>query len=144
MCSSGPGTFASKRNRDAFVGFDLDHQHVRLDLVGGLAVEPMRNRLEGYGDLGHLARQPLSGTQVERNAGPAPVLDEELDGGKGLGVRIGRDVGLLAVALYGFAVDRSRTVLPARAERPNGRVRRRRDRRENFVLFVADIVGVGS
>ena len=46
------------------------------------------------GPLGH----PLAGAQVERHAGPAPVVDEALQRDERLGLGVGRDARLVVVA----------------------------------------------
>ncbi len=64
--------------------------------VGG-GERQVRRLLEDDRDLGHPARQPLAGAQVERHAGPATGLDVEPDRGIGLGGRRLRDVLLVDV-----------------------------------------------
>src|SRR5579862_6755749 len=131
-------------HRDAFVRLDFDDENVWLDVVGGLAVEAMRDRFEGYSYLRQLARQPLAGAQVEWNAGPAPIFDGESQCGERFGVGVWRDVLLLPVAFHGASVDHSWAVLSACGYRKNVRMRRRLNRREHFVLFTADVVGAGT
>ena len=54
--------------------------------------------LELQGHLGDPLGQPLAGADVDRHAGPAPVVDLELHGHVGLGLAVGVDALLLAVA----------------------------------------------
>src|SRR6202035_5502733 len=76
------------------------------------------------------------------NAGPAPIVDQKLQGDEGFGVGLGVDVGFLPVAREVLAVYFTRAVLAAKrggedffgVERLNGV--------EDFGLLVADLVGV--
>ncbi len=49
------------------------------------------------GDLGGALRQPLAGPDVEGHPRPAPVVDRQPGRNERLGLRLGVDVGLLAV-----------------------------------------------
>ena len=53
--------------------------------------QQVRHALELDRDLGDALRQPLAGAQVERHAGPAPVVDLQARRDEGLGVGVGRD-----------------------------------------------------
>src|SRR4051812_13265489 len=65
----------------------------------------MRHRLERDRDLRDLAREPLAGAQVERHAGPAPVVHHQLHRGVRLGRRVVRHVLLVEVGLRVLAAD---------------------------------------
>ena len=73
----GAGLLRFDQERGAALGVDPDHQLVGLghgpagDADGGWAVED-------HADLGDLRLHALAGAQVERDAGPAPVLDRQL------------------------------------------------------------------
>ena len=69
--------------------------------------------LEEDRDLRVARRQPLSGPHVEGHVGPAPVLDLELHGRVGLGLRVGRDLRLGAVGRHPLSVDDPLAVLAA-------------------------------
>ena len=89
----------AEAQRDALVGLDAQHEHVRLELLGRRVGErQVRHALELDRDLGDALRQPLARAQVERRAGPAPVVDAQARGDVGLGLGVGRDALLLAVA----------------------------------------------
>src|SRR4029434_3849114 len=75
------------------------------DLVGSL--------VEADGDFGPAPLQILSGPQVEGHPGPAPVVDLQLPGDVGLGVRIGRNVGFSTISLGLLAHDGAGIVLAA-------------------------------
>ena len=71
-----PGIFAPSASDTPSLGCS-----VRISWLGRTPTEPscwkaeVRDGLERDRDLGDLARQPLAGAQVERHAGPAPVVD---------------------------------------------------------------------
>ena len=96
------------------------------DLVAVEREHPPRRLLEGDRQQVVVLGQPLAGAQVERHALPAPVVDEGLDGDEGLGVGVGGDALLLAVAgvlaaddvLGRAAATSSRR--PSRARAPSG------------------------
>jgi hypothetical protein len=95
------GHLGAEAEADAFVGLDAHGDDVGLDgaaVAECAAIEDHQRRLlELDADLGS-ALEALAGADVEGNAGPAPVVDFELDGGVGLGAGFGIDAILLAVA----------------------------------------------
>ena len=91
---------------------------VQVVLAADLAEEPQRRLLELHRDLGDALRQPLAGAQEERHAGPAPVVDRELQRDVGLGDRLRVDAFLLAVAVHHLAVALADAVLAAHRVRP--------------------------
>ena len=104
--------------------------------------EEQRRAPELDHDLRAAPGEPLAGPQVERHAGPAPVLHEQLQRGVRLGRRGRRDLGLAAVrpGRAGRSISPSpywpRTV---RSRISSGR--HRPDRLEHLHLLVADRVG---
>src|SRR6185437_6386362 len=65
-----------EQQRDVLVGLQVDNQPVGGDvLLGALAEDQVRQRLELDDDLGSALGQPLAGAQVEGHARPAPVVD---------------------------------------------------------------------
>jgi hypothetical protein len=64
-------------------------------------------------DFGALLGHAFAGTEVEGDAFPAPVVDEEFDGGEGFGLGIGGDAFFLAIAVGVLAVDLGGLVLAA-------------------------------
>src|SRR3954470_18471584 len=92
----------------------MEHEHVGLQFVcGGGLEEGEGGGLELDGDLGIALREPLAMPQVERDAGPAPVVHEEAGSNVGLGLGVWWDVFLLAVAGYGLAEDGAGAILPS-------------------------------
>ena len=86
-----PGIFAAERERHALVGLQREDSWLGCTPDRAVLLEgEVRDRLERHRDLGDLARQPLAGAQVERHAGPAPVVDLQAQRGVGLGVRVRR------------------------------------------------------
>src|SRR5579884_2870337 len=81
-----PGHFGRELERDAFVRLDTQYKDVWLNLAVRLALleENKRRLLELDGDFRDTLGQVLAGAQVERNVGPAPVVD----------VGFERDIGL--------------------------------------------------
>ncbi len=70
------------------VGLDQDVEPVRVDALQPLLLEEQQRRpLEGMAICVSRAAQPLPGADVEGHARPAPVLDLELHGRVGLGLR---------------------------------------------------------
>ena len=84
--SSGPGTLASKRSEMPSSGWMWITSRLGFSCsTGRVAEEHERRALELDRDLGDALRQALAGAQVERHAGPAPVVDEQLERHEGLG-----------------------------------------------------------
>jgi len=86
--------------------------------------------------------EALARPQIERHSGPAPVLDEELEGGERLGRRRGRNLRLIAVARRRLAVEGAWSVLAAYGVCQDLLGRHRADRLEDLDLLVANGVGV--
>ena len=93
------------------------------------------------GDIGHAFRQALAGADVERHIGPAPVVDENLQRGVGVDVRIGIDVHFLAIRDRLLAEDRAIGVLAANGGIGLVAARELAKRAQHFHLFVAHGVG---
>ena len=62
------------------------------------AEDHVRHLLERDGDLGDPAGQALAGPQEEGHPVPAPVVDLQAQGDERLGLAVGRDAFLLAIA----------------------------------------------
>ncbi len=73
----------------------------------------MRGAAELDHDLRTALGETLAGADIKRDAGPAPVVDQELAGDKSLGLGCGADVGLFPVAGHLLVTQFSRRVLPA-------------------------------
>ncbi len=92
-------------------------------------------------DLGTPTSKALAGTQVKRNAGPAPIVYSGFDGDKRLRIagmsprfaRIGRD---------GRAVDRAGAILAEYGVVEHRLARDRAERTQNLDLFVSDRIGI--
>ena len=102
----------------------------------------MRRAAEADRDLAHALRQPLAGAQIERHAGPAPVVDLEPHGDVGLRRRVGLDALFLPVARDGLALDVAGAVLRAQRDLVHFRRIDRMHRVHDLVLLVAHRAGV--
>ena len=113
MFSPGPGTFAPKR-RDPLIGLDPNRQHVRIDLRRSRPTEQGERRPpELDRDLGHPSGERLAGPNVERDAGPSPRIDAELERDVGFGLGIGGHLRFVAVGRDLLARDPAGDVLAA-------------------------------
>jgi len=71
---------ALKWQRDALIGCDVHQPEVRLEVADvGLTEEHERDLLELDRDLSVSRRHALAGAHVERNAGPTPVINAQLE-----------------------------------------------------------------
>ncbi len=73
----------------------------------------MRRSLELNHDFRSAFGEALSGAEIERDTGPAPIVDEDAHGDEGFGARCRADAGLLAIAGKFFAVELAGRVLAA-------------------------------
>ena len=138
MSSPRPGTFAPKRSRMPSSGWIRIASRFGSGSVAAVLEQAVGDRPELDRDLGRALRQPLAGPEVERDAGPAPVVDLEPGGDERLRLRLGVDLRLLAVArhLLGRRPSPGRTGRGRR--RPRDLVgRHRRDRPQDLDLLVA-------
>src|SRR3954467_6657901 len=58
----------------------------------------LRRFAEGDRDDALTLRQALASTQIERHAGPTPIVDEAFQRNERLGIRLGMNAALLAIA----------------------------------------------
>ncbi len=120
----------------------------RLQMDDQLVVEPgggiedgVRRGAEIHNDTGVTARQPLAGSNVKRDTGPAPIGDLGAQRDKGFGPAVGRNAGLVAVPWHGAAGNGSRGVLTSHHMLGQGLRRPRAQRAQHLEFFVADRVG---
>src|SRR5215831_2431549 len=120
------GPLGGELQRNAFVRLDAQDHPVGIHLVDMRAAEQgVRRLVEADRDLGLALLQVLAGAQVERHARPAPVVDVQLPRHIGLDTRIGRDIGLFAIAAGGLAQNAAGAVLAAHHIALDERGRRR-------------------
>lgn len=74
----------------------------------------MSRLLELYDDSGAPRRQRLAGPDIKRYAGPAPIIDHQLECDIGLSCRIPHDVGGTPVCNHVPAIDSTSPVLAPR------------------------------
>src|SRR5204862_4362373 len=92
---------------------DPDREQVRVGLDALVLEQAVRDLAVLDGDLGRPLGQPLAGSDIERDARPAPVVDEEAGRDERLRLRQRIDLRLLAIALDLSRGDPARTVLAA-------------------------------
>src|SRR5215472_16926393 len=130
----GAGDLGAEPDRHALVRLHPDHEGVLPELLGiGGAKRQVRCPLEQQRYLGHPARQPFAGAQVERDAPPPPGIHGQPDRGVCLGVGVGRDPVLFEVPGYLQATLPARRVLAAGG--PCGHILGQPDRREHLFLL---------
>ena len=139
----GTGGFNLKLQRYSFIGLNAYSQQIRQERFAGIGVEQNL----GYSfkmdvDFGDSDRQAFSGAEIKRNTGPAPIVDEDLQGGESFGEGILGDAlfleiaaDVLSVNLTGGILGPSHVITDAFAgHRPEGL--------EEFDLFVVDGIGM--
>ena len=120
------------------VGSIADDQEILRQPVHRRVAEHRERRLlELDRDLGALDAERLAGAQVERHAGPAPVVDGQLQRGIGLGGAAGLDVLGLAIVLDLGVADLAGAILPAHRILQRLRFALGLDRRQHVGLFRA-------
>ena len=88
MCTCGPGTFELIPSEKPSSGWMRMVRNVRVQPLRRIRVEQDRRHvLQVHRDFAGAACELLAGAQEERDAGPAPVVDEQLQGDEGLGAR---------------------------------------------------------
>src|SRR5215510_5633004 len=82
----GAGALGAKTERQPFIRLDAQRQDVRgQSLDRGVAKEGVGRLTKLHRDLGVAGREVLAGAEIEWHAGPAPVVDAELERGIGFG-----------------------------------------------------------
>src|SRR5205807_6321796 len=101
----------AKGNGNTFVGLNVQDEAIGFNLF--FAEDDVRGAAELDHDLRAACGEALAGAKIERNASPAPVVDQQFGGNEsfGLGRRI--HVELFAVAGHELTVELSRRILPA-------------------------------
>src|SRR5215471_7855253 len=114
----GAGDLGTEPDRHALVRLHPDHHGVLPELLGiGGAERQVRRPLEQQRYLGHPARQPFAGAQVERDARPPPGVHGQPDRGVVLGMGVRRDPVLLEEPGHLHAALPARRVLAAGGSR---------------------------
>ena len=103
------GYLGMNPQRDSFIGLNPNHEHVE---VPEILIEQHRRRFfEVNGNFSCRFRKPLAHSHVHRYIGPAPVVDEQTQGDKRFGLRIGIYVLFLPVTEDRLAVNSAFRVL---------------------------------
>ena len=70
------GNFCSKAKGDAFLGLNMDDEAVGFEVLnGGVAEKDERSAAKLDNDFRSALREAFAGTEIERNASPAPIVD---------------------------------------------------------------------
>src|SRR5579885_1839373 len=110
----GPWNLGAEANGDALIWLDADDNEVGFQpLRVRWPVEQVGDALELDGDFGAASRETFAVAQVEGDASPAPVLNEEFEGDVGLRRRIGRHAFFLLVARHLLFINYPGSVLAA-------------------------------
>src|SRR5271166_3344037 len=123
-----PRSLGSKIQRNALIRLDAHGNDVVMHIAGVPGEKCLRSAFEVNCNLRKLVRQSFAGPHIEGNTCPSPVVDVELHGYVGFGVRGRTHTRLLAIAGDVRAIDFARAVLstdrPFRdllnRHRPNG------------------------
>src|SRR6266850_3933526 len=107
----GSRALCPKRNGNAFVRLDIQDQAVGLNLF--LTKNDVRGAVELDHDLGGALGETLARSKIKRDAGPAPIVDQQFGGNKSFGLGSWLHVGLFAVARHGLIPDFPGSVLSA-------------------------------
>src|SRR5258708_39634119 len=92
----------------------MDNETIGLQIRDlGLPKQYERRAPKLNGDFRGATRQALSGPQIERHAGPTPVVDLQPQGDIGLGVGCGRNLGFAAITQQLLPCATTVPVLPA-------------------------------
>ena len=102
----------------------------------------MRGAAELDHDLRAACGEALAGAKIERNASPAPVVDQQFGGNESFGLGRRTHVELFAVAGHELTVELSRRILPANDLLSDHPQIERADGLEHFQFFVAHGGGI--
>lgn len=98
---------------DAFVGLDADDEDVGAGVCIDGVEEDAGRAFEMDGDFAAVFWHAFADAHVERDSGPAPVVDLEFHCDVGLGLRLGVDPFFVSVAEDGFTEHVTGDVLAA-------------------------------
>src|SRR5690606_25818370 len=101
---------------DTFIRLQPDDKLIGMHFSGRLAEDRVRYGLELDDDLRNPGSEALACPQIEGHAGPAPVLEPDLQRDEGFRPAVAQ-FGLGRIALDRFAPYRSGPILPAHGSR---------------------------
>lgn len=138
-----PGVFGLKAQHDTFVRMDRHRQTGRLPIESGLSGKQlMRHAAELDDNFRSLPGKPLPGAEVERHALPAPVVEEQPERDKCLGLRIRRHPVFFAVTRNSFASEPTLALLPTDDALMDGVSVNRTDGVGHIHFLVANLIGI--
>src|SRR5229473_2303454 len=107
----GSGPFGPKGNRNTFIGLNVENETIGFDVA--LAKNDVGRAAELDHDLRAAFSEALAGSNVEGDAGPAPVVDQKFARDKSLGLGCRIHAGFFAVAQRRLIPEFSGSILPA-------------------------------
>src|SRR5438874_5160307 len=134
------GTLGAEADGNSFVGLDVQNQTIGFHLP--LSKHDVRGAVELNHDFGAAFGEALARADIKRNAGPAPIVDEQFSGDKSFRFRSSVYAGLIAVARDRFVANFSRRILS-----PNDGLRdhfeiERANGLQHFQFFISHCGGV--
>src|ERR1051325_3632448 len=137
------GHFSAEAQRDPLLRLDLNDELIRVQVFDRRVPEQYKWRSpELNDDLGRPLGQTFSGAQIERDIGPAPVIDREFQGNECFGIRIRRHIRLASIRGDALVSHESFAVLAAHHFRQHILRGGGRDGLQNLGLFSANCIGV--
>ena len=137
------GNFAVEAQGDSFVGLEPQRDGVGVEFLSALGGEKdVRGVAELDADFAGAQGKRFAGAQIKRDAGPAPIINPELQRDVRFDVGIGFYLFFLPIAGTELAIHDAGEVLAADDLFGNVGGRERTDRFEEFYFFIANRFGV--
>ena len=135
------GNFVQHLDIHPFIRLQTNGQLILRQLLPGLFEQVQFRRLEVNHDFGTLGRQTFTGTQVERYARPAPVVDIHADRHEGFCMAGLVGPLFLEVARHFFALGKTGGVLAAHRFFTHVGAVNAAQRFQHLHFFIADAIG---
>ena len=111
---AGAGNLAVEAQVNAFVRLQAQRDRVGIEVLAALRGEQdVRRGPKLNAHFARAQRQVFAGAQIKRHAGPAPVVDEQLQRDVSFDVGIGLHLRFLAITGPRFAIDHAGEILAA-------------------------------
>src|SRR4029077_2996799 len=136
---TGARNFCMNTQGDSFVGLNPNDEHVLILQI--FVKENSRRFFEVNGNLSGRFWKAFPDTHVNRNIGPAPVVNEQAQRHEGFRLGIRLHVWFLTITGNRFAIDRAFGVLAAHNIRRDLTLRETTKGSDDFDFFVTDTVG---
>src|SRR5579872_2584784 len=113
-----PRNLRRELQRNSFFWLNVKHQLIWHQVLDRRVAEQHEWRAPELDDDVRVLRcKPFSRTNIERNISPAPVVNQQLHGDKGLGLRIRCDALFFTIARHPLGILRARAILSAHCAR---------------------------